>query len=160
MDKAFFDTNMFFEPFRKKERKTGNYGKRALAMLKGLTRFNYERVISASVLAECSLLILASNELSRYDRSPQEIKEIHGEILKGFTKVGIKREAIILAGNILKIDEKIGPFDALHFACAAVEGCKLFFFIDKEIKNNQLIKEKAKEYGMALAPFDLPENLD
>ena len=139
MDKAFFDTSMFFEPFRKKERKTGNYGKIALALLKGLTNFNYDRIISASVLAECSLLISDQVALSRYDRTSQEIRELHGEILRGFTKTGIKREAIILASEILKEDERIGPFDALNFACAAVENCKIFFFIDKEIKNNQVI---------------------
>lgn len=160
MNKAFFDTSMFFEPFMKKKRKTGNYGKRALAILKGLTNLKYERVVSASILAECSLLISDPDSLSRYDRDPQEIKEIHGEILKGFTKIGIKREAIILAAEILKEDERVDPLDVLHFACASVEGCKFFFFVDNELKNNQLIKKISGKYGMALAPFDIPKNLD
>lgn len=160
MDKAFFETSMFLEPFRKKERETGNYSRKALAILNGLAKLQCVRVVSASVLAECSLLLSDPVQANRYNKSVQEIKEIHHNILKEFIKTGIKREAIILAAYILREDGRLGPFDVLNFACAVAEGCKFFFFIDKEIKNSQILRRISKEHGISLVPFDIEENLD
>jgi predicted nucleic acid-binding protein len=160
MDKAFFETSMFLEPFKKKERKSGNYGKKALALLKGLTHLECGRVVSASVLSECLLVLSNKEKVNRYNKTAEEIRTIHDEILKEFEIIGISKEAINLASEIITEDDRLDPFDVLNFSCAATNGCKAFFFIDGELEKNKTIKRIADEKGMSLAPFNMSRNLD
>lgn len=86
------------------------------------------------------------------------------EILDGFfencDKIGLDKEAIKLAENILSEDNRLDPVDVIHFTSAISKKCKYFLFIDGKLETSEVIKKYAKENSLALVPFNIKKNED
>jgi predicted nucleic acid-binding protein len=158
MEKAFYETSMFLEPFNKSNRLFNRKrNEKILALLKGLiisVEEHFTPVTSVSVLGEIELILRDTEKIRRFSQSPDYIRSIINDIIKRFEIVAINEEAIHLASELIKKDPRgIKSMDALNFACAVENNCKSFAFIDSELKNNKFINEIAKERGIKLNPW-------
>ena len=80
--------------------------------------------------------------------------------ITGKEKVGIKREVIEICNEIIHLDSRIEPLDALHIATAIAEKCSNFLFIDYGISGNFKLKKFAKNYNLNLLDFGIKLNAD
>lgn len=157
MEKMFYETSMFLEPFKKRKGfEDKNRGSKILANLKGLVvniSEHYKPVTSISVLGEIDLILRDSEKVNRYTRSSEEIKKEIEEILDRFEIVCISNESIHLTSELLNKDSRgLTCMDVLNFSCAISSKCNVFSFIDSELKSNKLILEIAKEKSIKLNP--------
>jgi len=74
--------------------------------------------------------------------------------------IGTDKEAIYLANEILREDERLDPLDVLHLSSAIAGSCDGFLFMDKKIKESNVAKRIAKEHKLKLIPFDIEKNKD
>ena len=158
MEKTFYDTSMFLEPFNKRKKFFDRKrSEKILALLKGLIiniEEHFSPVTSISVLGEIELILRDPEKIKRFDQSPDYIRCVINEILKRFEIICIKEESIHLASELIKKDPRgIKSMDALNFACAVENDCKTFAFIDSELKYNRFVREIANENGIKLNPW-------
>lgn len=163
MERALIDTSILVEPFAQWKNNEPNYKQTCLALLKGeLYPFynKFEPVVSISVMGEMNLIIL--EKLSPILKEGKE--EIMNNIIKRFfnkcEKVGLTKRTLEVTNNLLSLDERLEPLDAIHIATAISEGCTNFVFIDYALKDNTVVRKFAKENGLNLINFGIKENAD
>jgi len=157
MDKAFYDTSMFLEPFQRKKFFDKKKGEKILAVLKGFVKGvdeHFTPATSVTVLGEIELILRDPEKTKRFSQPPEYIREIINDIINRFEIVCIKEDSIHLASDLIKKDPRgLKSMDALNFACAVYNNCKTFAFIDSELKNNIFIKRIADDNGIKLNPW-------
>lgn len=164
MDIALIDTSIILEPFTKLKKKgEKSYKKKAYALLKypNPKLINFTPAISISILGELESVMNKKENLKKDLKSKRDsMKEILEDFFMKCEIVGLTKEAIDLAHNILDKDHELDPVDVLHFSTAINSKCNAFIFMDNKLKNSRTIKEIAKEHEVKLIPFDVEENED
>ena len=80
--------------------------------------------------------------------------------LRRCEKLGLSRETIATCNEILSLDPRIDPLDAVHIATAISEDCTHFVFIDYALGENTTIRTFAKQRGLNLLNFAIAANVD
>jgi len=164
MKKVLVDTSILLEPFVPWKNNEPNYKGNALALLKGrLHSFNkrFKMLISMSVIGELFVIINDKPSMNKIKEEKREIMEkILGDFLKSTERVGITKQSIRLCNEILNLDERIDPLDALHLSIALAEGCYGFLVMDNGLKENSKLRKYLKEKGLLLIIFNIKENKD
>lgn len=161
MDLGLIDNSIILEPFTNFKANKKNYKLATLSILKVPNKLGFKPCISLSTLGELNLILLEKKNLIE---SIKDKRNKMQEILDGFfencDKIGLDKEAIKLAENILSEDNRLDPVDVIHFTSAISKKCKYFLFIDGKLETSEVIKKYAKENSLALVPFNIKKNED
>lgn len=164
MEDTLVDTSILLEPFVPWKNNEPNYKQSSLALIQGkLYSFNekYTSITSIGVIGETGLLI---NEKITLIKEIEKNRKIAEETISNFfgkcKRVGLTKETIQLCNEILSMDSRINPLDALHIATAISEKCRNFLFIDYELARSSVLNKFAKDHGLNLVDFAIPKNKD
>jgi len=161
MDKSLVDTSILIEPFNRLKKDKKSYKNAALALLRYPLSKNFKPVISISILGELECILNEKENLIReLENNREKMKEILDSFFSKCEIIGLEKETIYLANNILKEDSRLDPLDIIHFSSAIVGGCKSFIFMDRKLRESEVIKRIAKENNFVLKPFNIKENED
>lgn len=161
MDTSLIDTSIILEPFTRFKKDMKSYKNAALALIRYPQSKNFKPAISMSILGELECILNEKENLIReLSDNREKMKEILNSFFSNCEIIGLKRETIHLAHDILREDSRLDPLDIIHFSSAIVGGCKSFIFMDRKLRESEVIKRIAKRNNFNLIPFNIKENED
>lgn len=90
----------------------------------------------------------------------EKINEYHENFFSRCDSISISKKALFLASTILEEDRILDPLDVLHFSCAICEKCDAFIYMDKKIRESDILKKYAKNNDLELIDIAIPKNQD
>ena len=161
MDISLIDTSIILEPFTKFRKEEDSYKNAALTLIRYPKSKNFKPAISMSILGELEFILnKKENLIKELGNNREKMKEILDSFFSNCEIIGLEKETIHLAHQILREDFRLDPLDVIHFSSAIVGGCNSFLFMDRKLEESKVIKRIAKENNLDLLPFNIEKNKD